>query len=370
MDKSLLPKSASIIYISFLVLVPCAIGAHARTPDLQILLPLGGHDQTIRFPAGDFSVTAPLRLEDMQNMLVIGNGTTLRATGPSSAIFSIVGSTHVRLTGFRLIGHASATQPSTGSGPGIMVGSTNPTETRTNHDIEIDHTTISGANWAGIMIYGRYGVLGSIKNDTIKIHDNDISDSSNGIFVYKNAQAISIYSNRIDRTGQDGIAVDTRAATDRIVSEGNSYICVTDNIISNAGLSAQGIGVLVKGNNDHILIARNRIRSIGTQSGSIGPIAAGIALVPDFGKSVPSHIMVTDNTVEDVRPTSSSGYGLLADPGVRSLTLHSNTFSRIGRPASASLEDRAAASPPSRRARDFACPITAIRPPLSVYPGP
>lgn len=350
-------------YIMPLLMLLAFNRASATKPNLRVLLPTASHDRIIHFPPGDFSVTTPLVLRDMRNVLVTGDGVTLRASGPSSAFFTIIGSSHLRLTGFRLIGHTSATHPSTGSGPAVMIGSTDATETLTNHNVEIDHLKISGANWAGIMIYGRYGALGTTKNDTIRIHHNIVTDSSNGVFVYKNAHNVAIYSNRIERTGQDGIAIDTRAATDRVVSEANSDICVTDNVISNVGLSAQGIGVLVKGDNDRILVARNRIQRVGVQPKAIGPIAAGIALVPDFGKSMPRDIIVSNNDIEDIRPNSPSGYGLLADPGIRSLMLRGNTFTRIGRPARFDQLDTKVSEEP--QVGDVACPVAGTQPIVS-----
>jgi hypothetical protein len=210
------------------------------------------------------------------------------------------------------------------------VGSLSPQENRTNDQIEISDFVISGADWAAVMVYGRYGHQDAIKNSRIYIHDNIISDSSTGVFVYKNASNVRILRNDINKMALDGIAVDSRAATDEIASEPNYDIRIARNLVSGCGINGQGIGILIKGLNRNVSVSWNRVSNVGTVSNYRGPVAIGIGVVPDSDQKFARSVKIGNNFISGIWPESTRGYGILIVKGATNTFIKENTILHVG----------------------------------------
>src|SRR5690606_21743088 len=137
-----------------------------------------------------------------------------RNGGAVTSIFRLINGQRVKLLDFDLEGEHSAVVGSTGSNPVAQIGDTLETDNTVNEDLDLWNLQIRGSNWAGIQIYGRRGDFDTVKNRRISIRHVRVFDRSNGIFIYKNAEDILLHDITTDLTAQDGVIVDTRAATD------------------------------------------------------------------------------------------------------------------------------------------------------------
>lgn len=297
---------------------------------LQDMIPAGAINRSITLPPGTYVLDKPILLSNLRNVTVEGSGVTLKSNGKLRQFIQIIGVRGVRIHGLHIEGMWSATRPSDGDKPAIIVGSLDRREDRTNEGVEISDVKIIGADWAGILVYGRYGSFSTIKNYNISIHDNDISNSSIGIFVYKNARNIKITRNNINMMGQDGIAIDSRAQSDATQSEPNYDIQVTGNIISGCGYSAPGIGIVVKGNAQEIDVADNRISHVGDMAGYQHLMAIGIGVVPDFSRLLPSSVSISNNIVAKIWPGSINGHGILIAGTIPGIALKDNALTEVG----------------------------------------
>lgn len=287
----------------------------------------GGGEVVI--PGGHYLVSGPILLEGCSNVTVRGWGARMQRIAATSgqtqtSFFRINGCTTVKILGLHLIGSWSATTASTGSEPPILIGTVTPTNTAENHDIEVAHCTIRGGNWAAIVVYGRRlpdpptpDPPFFVRNQNINIHHNTIEDSSMGIFVYKNADGVLISGNYIHGTGQDGIAVDTRAASDKREPEPIHNVTITDNVCLKSGLLAQGIGILMKGANQVGLVANNLIEDVGIGNANVVN-HYGILINQDWddptvevpGPGTPAQISVIGNVVRNVTGAGLNGFGI------------------------------------------------------------
>ncbi len=280
--------------------------------------------------AGRFLIKKPIRLTGRGYDVCGCGGTIRRSGGSASSIFQIVNAQDLRVHDFALLeGEHSATQPSTGSNAVIQIGDTDRSDNTLNQNIEIFNNTIRGSNWAGIMVYGNRGALGVPKSRNINIHHNRITDSTNGIFVYKNADQISVKSNQIALTAQDGIVFDTRAATDSRPTEANRNISILDNVVVNPGRYGQAVGILLKGDNAHARIEGNEIRDVA--KGQVRPLPAyGILINADFSGSAGHDYDVRRNTIDGVdSPGRRRIFGIYVGPSSASARILDNTIRNV-----------------------------------------
>lgn len=281
--------------------------------------------------AGHFLIKKPIRLTGAAYDVCGCGGIIRRSGGSASSIFRIVNAQRLRVYDFELLeGEHSAAQPSTGSNAVIQIGDTDRSDDTLNQDIEIFNNAIRGSNWAGIMVYGNRGAFGVPKSRNIDIHHNRVTDSSNGIFIYKNAEQISVRSNRIALTAQDGIVFDTRAATDTRPTEANRNISILDNVVVNPGRYGQGIGIVLKGDNAHALIEGNDIRYVARGQARPSP-AYGILINADFSGSAGHDYDVRRNTVDGVDPPGRQrAFGIYLGPSCESARILDNTIRNVG----------------------------------------
>ena len=256
----------------------------------------------------------------VRNIVVEGDGAVLTRppskTASARPMFRIGdGTRHFVLRGFAGIdgGYRGDIRPTTGQRPVILVGDDRLTAQTCprNDDIRIEDNRISGGNWAGIMVYGRTGGDNSRPcNSHILIRRNRIDASSNGIFVYKNARAVTIADNVIGTVGYDGIVLDTCAATDRVASGPIAGVRIDRNRVQRFGLYGAGIGLLIKGRVTDVQGRDNGIRWGERNAG--GPFRnTGLLIVRDFRHSTPAHIRLHDTVIADIDSSQKrSGYGV------------------------------------------------------------
>jgi len=288
---------------------------------------------TVLFPAGyTFFISSVITLSGLTRVTLSGFGSKLTRTGvTTTAFFQAVGCTRCAIFGFELVGASNATTASTGSNPAILIGSTSAGETRVNTDIEIAFNKITGANWAGIMVYGNHGTINTIKNSVIRVHDNYLSDiGGTAIFVYKNGQNVSIVDNIINLAAQDGIAVDSRAASDTVaphnITEGNFDITISGNVIQNAGRTSQGIGIAIKGDIRKWVVSENVIYDIGLNNANAVD-NYGVAVLQDASLSAPSFGTVVGNEISNITGAGTNGFGIFAGISVADVTIAVNNIS-------------------------------------------
>lgn len=197
-------------------------------------------------------------LSGLSNIRMVGSGAKIRRPEGSSStrpIFNLKnGCEKIEISGFALIdgGFAGAATVSTGERPVILIGDDSGAGGlgATNRDITIaNNREITGGNWAAIMVYARSNSAGTVTphNSNIFIHHNGISDSSNGVFIYKNADNIHVDDNDISDIGYDGIIFDTRAESDVVTSGAITNVHCNRNTIDGFGSYGYGVGILVKG---------------------------------------------------------------------------------------------------------------------------
>lgn len=256
----------------------------------------------------------------VRNIIVEGDGAVLtrppsRATSGRPMFRIGDGTRHFVLRGFAGIdgGYRGDIRPTTGQRPAILVGDDRLTAQSCprNDHIRIEDNRISGGNWAGIMVYGRTGGDNSRScNSHIDIRRNRIAASSNGIFVYKNARAVTITDNVIDTVGYDGIVLDTCAATDRIASGPIAGVRIDRNRVQRFGMYGAGIGILIKGRVIDVQGRDNVIRW-GERNTGGSFRNTGLLIVRDFRHSTPAHIALHDTVIADIDSSrEKSGYGV------------------------------------------------------------
>lgn len=242
-------------------------------------------------------------------------------TASSRPIFTLAdGVRDFRLRGFARIdgGYPGATMPSTGERPVILIGDDQSRSATCagNVDIRIEQNGIAGGNWAGVMIYGRtMRDTATACNRAIVVRGNAISASSNGVFVYKNAQAITIADNVIEDIGYDGIVLDSRAQSDAIGSGPISDVQIDRNQVRRFGSYGSGVGLLIKGQVRHVRGANNRIRQGLVNAGGSFRNAA-VEITRDFGLAAPADIALRDTDIRDIASSQpKSGYGVVVAGG-------------------------------------------------------
>ena len=291
-----------------------AVGDGVTDDTLAIQSAIASNRTIVFNPDAEYLVSTHIDLDGLTGVTIEGNGARFtRAGATTTMFFRIVGCTRVKVFRCRLQGAGSAETAGSGSNPPIQIGTTDLTEERINEDIEVAYNTISGGNWTGIMLYGRHGTEGVVKNKAIRVHHNTISDSVNGVFVYKNAEDVQITHNTIRSVGQDGIVFDTRAATDARATEAITGIVVAHNTIYDAGQYGQAIGILLKGQNDDAVVQGNVIRGTGVNQ-ALSANAYGILVNSDFSGTGPTSVSVVNNIIDGVSATNDTGVGIYIGP--------------------------------------------------------
>jgi len=285
--------------------------------------------------SGIHLISNVIKIEDANNITIstTGNATIIKKNTVSnnqSGFFHIERSSNITINNFNIEGNYSANLFSTGSNPCIMIGSYRPKNNGDiNSNIIIRDLSIKGCNWSAIMVYARQNLKKIQKNNYISIHNNIIYNSSNGIFVYKNAKSVNIHDNYIYNIGRDGIAIDTRAATDSDISMSISNVDISRNFIRNFGISGQGIGVLLKGIVINSLIDSNVILDAAINQKVIPPFNSGILIGPDFEKKSPINVVISNNIIKNIFSEGANSFGILVNSGSENINTYSNDISFV-----------------------------------------
>lgn len=322
-QTTFVPRYQNRIYPEQLSIKPVGNGIADDTRALQFAIDYAiAHAPATLVLNRNYRITKMLIIQKAKNLDIGGTGTihnsgavaadgTIRKNG--SGIFIIRnGSETIRIANLRLIGSWSASQVSTGSadGPGIVIGNFVNDGMKTNRVIVIENNVLSDFNYSGIMIVGQTTETNPpLANQFVLIQNNRISNSSNGVFVYKNAEGINITKNHIVNTAYDGIAFDTAAASvqrvpDKIASISISKVRITENLLEKIGSQHSSIGILLKGLINDAVILRNVIREVRAPikqvyvvNGKSYPmsIAYGISVGPDAHKQSGSNVIISLN---------------------------------------------------------------------------
>ena len=243
---------------------------------------------------GNYKVTRVLDVSRASHLDIGGSG-TIRKSGANakiSGIFRIMdGCKDVRVANLNLIGsHSSILTSDFWALPndqvdGISIGKMPNDGMEKNVGITIENNKMTGFNHSAILVMGNlkipaswvaahpnwqmehlfYWNVGnalSLANESVMIRNNEITNSSNGIFVYKNASNIVIEKNYVHNTGYDGIVLDTRAYSDANDSMPITTVRILGNLVENIGHQHSSIGILAKGKVTDVVIIRNTVRGV------------------------------------------------------------------------------------------------------------
>lgn len=324
-QTTFVPRYQNRIYPEQLSIIPVGNGIADDTRALQFAINYAiAHAPATLVLNRNYRITRMLIIQQAKNLDIGGTGTirnsgavtangTIRPNG--SGIFIIRnGSETIRIANLRLIGSWSAAQVSTGSadGPGIVIGNFVNDGMKTNRVIVIENNILEKFNYSGIMIVGQTTETNPpLANQYVLIQNNHISNSSNGVFAYKNAEGITITKNHIVNTAYDGIALDTAAASvqrvaDAIASISISKVRITDNLVEKIGSQHSSIGILLKGLINDAVILRNVIREVRAPikqvyvvNGKSYPmsIAYGISVGPDAHQQSGRDVIISLNDI-------------------------------------------------------------------------
>lgn len=276
--------------------------------------------------AGNYCIGDVARIENVEKVTLTGSqGAALvksaNAAPSNTALLQLVNTNRFHIDCLRMKADFSSTDASTGSNPGILVGEIAPSaDGNANIQTCITNCNMEGFNWSAIMIYGARNAFSgnSQANIGFQVYKNDISNSSNGVFVYKNACLGDIYQNTIYDMYQDCIAIDTRAASDTQPSLPIGQISIYKNDLYGFGKSAQGIGVLFKGAIEGSDITQNKIHDASTLN-ALNNYA--ILVGPDFGGLQPRNNCIEKNDINGIYAASGrQGMGILVNQSINITT--------------------------------------------------
>lgn len=288
--------------------------------------------------AGVKAVCSAVILSGVKNLNIWGNNAELRkpaGSGTNTLIFQLKGGCdNVKIYDFaELDGGYPSTNGTTGSNPVILIGDQVGTGDggNTNQRIHVFGNNIRRSNWGGVVVYGRSNNDKTLTplNKNIKIYSNTIEDcGGNGIFVYKNADDVTITGNTIDGVATDGIIFDTMAASDAVTSEPIKNVLCQNNTVKNFGKVGQGIGILAKGDVTAAVLNNNNIRDGLLQpSGSF--INYGILINKDANATLtaPQDVTISGNNIRNLQASLTS-IGLQVGEGCKSVSVVGNNVSQ------------------------------------------
>jgi polygalacturonase len=293
----------------------------------------GGGD--VVFAPGTYKISRFLVLDNAHAIkLTTESSATIRQIKHKSYCFIIMnGSSEITITNLILAGSDTPLEAG-GLGGGILIGNyygEGGDAGTTKRNIVIENVQISGFAFAGILLHACQSGKIVPRNEHITIRNSAIRDCQNGIMVYKNGRHIKIENNIIEETWQDGIAIDTRCATDPEPSMENADISIRGNVIRRAGKDAQAVGILVKGKNNAIDIAGNRIHDIGVDLTGPDHKSYGILLGPDsFGDFNADDVRITGNSLFRISSVSGDDMGIFIGEKSRNIRIEGNWLYRTG----------------------------------------
>ena len=274
----------------------------------------------------------------ISNIEFNGHGAKITKIGGSpgsSLIFNFKGgSSNIIITGFAELdgGYDGSVNPSTGGDPVILVGDQSGSGDGglTNKNIHIFRNNIKRSNWAGVVVYGRSNNDKTLTphNEDVFVYDNEISYSSNGAFIYKNAVNVKVWNNRIHHVGQDGVIFDTMAATDSVTSESITGADAFDNKISFFGMLDFGVGVLFKGSVNNGSAVNNTITDGAVNSlSSKTNYAINVSNDSNPTPTGPTELTLSLNSISRIASSQANGgYGINVSGVASDITIEDNSI--------------------------------------------
>ncbi len=261
---------------------------------------------TVYIPAGTYRYSTNLTLQGASNVTVRGDGDTsvLRAADPAHSAFSVLGSSRIVLSSFRVESPSAVSRSSADVAAGVLIASSGPVEvasvtvvgpaesgmmitcdrasTSPSHDVYVHNSTVRGSLADGFhTTCGAYAVTVA---SNAAYHTGDDSFSSIGYLNSGGANRnIVISSNYSESSGASGVAI-----------EGSSQVSVTNNTI--VGSVTSGIRVQSNANYqtvgcDSVTVSGNTLR--GVKTGTAG--VAGLMVAANFADI--TNVVVSQNTV-------------------------------------------------------------------------
>jgi len=269
-------------------------------------------------------------IRGVTNVDIFGNGAKIVVdyTLLNTTIFHISDSSNINIYGLYLKGGHAASTASTGDFKDTIIIGDHTAETTDylNDNINIYDNVLEGGHHSVVLITGSYGTSGLVKNTNINVYNNKMIDSTSGVFIYKNSTDINVYDNIVYNMGQNGHAADTLSSGDitRPTSEPVKRIVFARNNISKVGISAQGGGIVAKGDIDTVIIKDNILHNVGNVLSTNSMF--GILLSRDAADSIMTNIKVAGNTVYDVRNSTTGGWAMTVVEGTSNISITGNTF--------------------------------------------
>ena len=283
-----------------------------------------------RSEPGTYRISAPIRLQGQNFALDGGTKATIHRTPKTTetSIFLLTNVQHARISRFFLEGEFDGSASSTGSNPLIQIGAgAGSDDDSISEDIEISGNHFFKGNLAGVLVEGRQGTIGTVKNRNIRIFDNRFEKVTTGVFIYKNASNVVVSGNYAQDTAVSGYAMDTRAATDPKDTGPNEHIVIANNFSTRTG-QAQGFighGVLVKGANHDIVVSGNTMTDIGNARTTKENY--GILVTQDASGNSPSNVTLRDNSIKEVTSGTTGSYAIYVLRGASKIKVFRNTMS-------------------------------------------
>lgn len=281
-----------------------------------------------------YRIDAGLMIEDLSEVVLRGNGATLRRYTPGTAanVLTIVNCRLLTIEGWQFDGgYDGFVKGSTGSNPNILLG---VKAGSVNRDIRIARNRFTCGNHGNIVI-GTTGIDGLVPeggfcNERIVIEANSFSRAGCAVFVYKGRRYIQVRNNRGQDFSSFGLGCDTHAAgTD---PDRRHYLIDHVEFIDNelrgitAAPSFQARGIVIKGGVDHAVVAGNIIDSVVSRQNQP---TYGIIVTQDqhARPATGRDIRIEGNVVRNVSSTAATGaWALAVGSGSRDVRILANTF--------------------------------------------
>ena len=291
---------------------------------------------------GDHSIASAINIFGNSNLTIYSSaGACLKkpdtqstlAERQNSAIFRLTrGVDNVTIEHLQLKGNMTSLDASSGSQPLIMVGdyvsglvAAAPTDTEVNNRVTIQHCEMSGSNWACVVFYGGQSGAFYQRNTNMTVRNCDISESSSGVFSYKNAENHIFEYNHIRNMAQNCISFDTRAASDPVeVSLPMYKMRANYNVCTGYGQSGQGSALLWKGLIFDSECFGNIVKDAFAASSVVPPHNVAIFAGPDFQGDAPARVRIINNRVSSVYSSGLNGIGIWCSTGVTRAHIEGN----------------------------------------------
>lgn len=318
--------------------------AEAIGAALEYLKTRGGG--TLHLPGNRvYRVNSRTDVSGLRNVRITGPGSIFRwDAGSVINVFKFLNSSDVIIDGitFRSL-YDGFVGGSTGDVSVIELDSAN--DGTVNERFTIRGNYFIGFRHSAVLLRGTKRTDGGMANLSINITGNNFRRGCFGVFVYKNAQQITVADNFFTETN-GGVIFDTRAQSDSDTTFFQIKSCtIRGNILKNIGGGTHNIecrGILLKGGCQDIVVSENIVDGLTTSQGAATGTCVAYYVTKDWGGQPGANISVLGNVARGVRVAGATfngtGMACVVDAGFTGVSVTNNKFTNIDRGAQLSNE--------------------------------